>query len=82
MSTKATRRRQSSRSHLYLAFELSLKEWKLAFSSDLGDRPVLRRVAGGDVSGLQRAIDEAKRKLGLPPTTPVSSCYEAGREGF
>ena len=82
MSTKATRRRQSNRSRLYLSFELSLKDWKLAFSSGLADKPVLRRVAGGDLEGLARAIEEAKRKLGLPLSTAVVSCYEAGREGF
>ena len=28
------------------------------------------------------AIAQAKRRFGLPETTPVVSCYEAGREGF
>src|SRR5262249_38754289 len=27
-------------------------------------------------------IAQAKRRLGLPDTAPVVSCYEAGREGF
>ena len=33
----------------------------------------------------ERVLDEiaqAKRRLGLPDTAPVVSCYEAGREGF
>src|SRR3989475_4333439 len=33
----------------------------------------------------ERILDEiahAKRRLGLPETAPVVSCYEAGREGF
>jgi transposase len=82
MKTKATRRTQFSRPRLFLAFELSLKDWKLAFSSGLAERPLLRRIAAADLDGLQRAIDQAKRKLGLSPSTPVASCYEAGREGF
>jgi transposase len=82
MTTKATRRRQSTRRRLYLAFELSLKDWKLAFSTGLGDKPLLRRVAAGDLNGLVHAIERAKRELDLPTTVPVASCYEAGREGF
>ena len=82
MSTKATRRRQSRRSTLYLAFELALKEWKLAFSRDLGDKPLLRRVPAGDLGRLMRTIEQAKEKLGLSSSAAVISCYEAGREGF
>lgn len=82
MKTRVTRREDSTRSRLYLAFELGLKEWKLAFSTSLADKPLLRCVSGGDVSSLERTIDGAKRELGLPRTTPVSSCYEAGRDGF
>ena len=82
MSTNATRRCQSKTSHLYVAFELALKEWKLAFSSGVADRPILRRVAAGDLDQLKQAIDQAKRKLRLGPKAVVLSCYEAGREGF
>ena len=82
MTTKATRRHQSSRSRLYLAFELSLKDWKLAFSSALGDQPLLRRVAAGDLQGLSRSIESAKQQFGLTQSASVVSCYEAGREGF
>jgi len=82
METKATRRRQSTRRRLYLSFELSLKDWKLAFSSGLGDRPLLRRIAAADLNGLVQAIEGAKRKVDLPTTSTVVSCYEAGREGF
>lgn len=82
MSTKATRRKQSRSSRLYLAFELALKDWKLAFCSGLADKPILRRIAAGNVEQLKQAIGEAKRKLGLGPKAVVLSCYEAGREGF
>ena len=82
MSTKATRRNQSRSSRLYLAFELALKEWKLAFSSGLADKPILRRVSAGDLGQLEQTIEKAKQKLGLEPKAVVLSCYEAGREGF
>ena len=82
MSTKATRQRQSRASRLYLAFELALKEWKLAFSSGLADKPILQRVPSGDLARLEQVIIRAKRKLGLEPSAVVLSCYEAGREGF
>ena len=82
MSTKGTRQRQSKACRLYLAFELALKEWKLAFSSGLADKPILRRVPAGNLEQLEQAIDQAKQKLGLGSKAAVLSCYEAGREGF
>lgn len=82
MKTKATRRTECNRSRLYLAFELSLNEWKLAFSSGLGGRPLLRRVEAGNLDELERALEEGRRRLGVPRTARVCSCYEAGREGF
>ena len=82
MKTRATRPRQSTRSRIYLAFELSLKDWKLAFSCGFADKPLLRCVAAGDLPGLEGAIEEAKQKLGVAQSTTVASCYEAGRDGF
>ena len=34
------------------------------------------------LSRLRNLAAQAKRRLGLPETAPVVSCYEAGREGF
>lgn len=82
MATKATRRLQSTRTPLHIAFELSLKDWKLAFSVGLADRPVIRRIDAGDLEALDRVIGQAKKKLRLAAKAPVLSCYEAGREGF
>ena len=82
MTTKATRRVQSTRTPLHLAFELSLKDWKLAFSVGLADPPVVRRIKAGDLEALAGVIDQAKKKLGLTAKAAVVSCYEAGREGF
>jgi transposase len=59
-----------------------LKEWKLAFSGGLADKPILRRVPAGNLERLGQAIEQAKQKLGLRSKVVVLSCYEAGREGF
>lgn len=67
---------------LYLALELSEKEWKLGFTVGFGQRPRLRNIPKRDIKALQREIHSAKKRFHLPGTTPVISCYEAGREGF
>ena len=68
--------------HLYLAFELGVDEWKLGFSIDLGAKPRVRVMPARDVKRLVREIAAAKQWFGLPATTGVRSCYEAGRDGF
>jgi len=67
---------------LYLAFELGNMEWKLGFSVGFGQRPRVRTIPARDVEGLQREIDLAKTRFGLPAAARVMSCYEAGRDGF
>jgi len=67
---------------LYVAFELSLKEWKLALTTGFGIAPWVRTVSAGDLSGVQQVIEQARPRLGLGSTAPVVSCYEAGRDGF
>jgi transposase len=66
---------------LYMALELSDRTWKVLFAAPSGRRRE-RAVAARDVAQLLAEIAEAKRKLGLPPTARVVSCYEAGRDGF
>jgi len=65
---------------LLLALELSAKTWRLAFTVNGRRRQVT--VAPGDVVSFERALAEAKAKLGLPAGAAVVSCYEAGRDGF
>jgi transposase len=67
---------------LYLAFELGSKEWKLGFTVGFGQRPRERTVLAGDLSGVKREIERAKRRFGLSAEARVLSCYEAGRDGF
>jgi len=84
MDTAATRTREYSAggTSLYLAFELGNAEWKLGFSVGFGQRPRVRTISARDLEGLQREIELAKKRFGLPETARVVSCYEAGRDGF
>lgn len=67
---------------LYLAFELGNSEWKLGFSSGLGQSPRQRKVQAGDLVGLTAEIRRAKERFKLAESARVVSCYEAGRDGF
>jgi transposase len=67
---------------LYVAFELGWSSWKLASTIGAGQKPRLRTVRPRDTDAVINEIRDAKRRFNLPPTTPVMSCYEAGRDGF
>jgi transposase len=67
---------------LYVALELSKKEWQLGITSELGRAPWVRTVASGDFAAMDLVLARARRHFGLRPTAPVVSCYEAGRDGF
>lgn len=67
---------------LYLAFELSSGQWKLAFTVGWGQKPRLRSIEAGDLVGLEREIEQARLRFGLLPGARVISCFEAGRDGF
>jgi transposase len=77
-----THRPESTAAALYVAFELSAKEWLLTMSI-APDAPRQRaRVRPGDRDALERVLATAKARVGLPPDVAVRSCYEAGRDGF
>jgi transposase len=67
---------------LYLAFELSQKQWKLGFTIGVGQRPRIRTIQARDLSALRWEIQEARRRFRLADTFTILSCYEAGRDGF
>jgi transposase len=67
---------------LFVAFELSEKNWKLGFTTGAGQKPRERGMTARHQERMLDEIAQAKRRFGLPETTPVVSCYEAGREGF
>ena len=73
---------ESTARALYVAFELSAKEWWVTMGTAPGGRTLRRRVAVGDRAGLTRLFRMAKATLRVPAEAPVRSCYEAGRDGF
>jgi transposase len=84
MTSAATHNRQDTapEATLFVAFELSEKTWKLGFTTGHGQKPRERSVAARQQERVLDEIAQAKRRLGLPETAPVVSCYEAGREDF
>src|SRR5438105_5944129 len=84
MTTAAIHHEQSTTTEvtLFVAFELSEKTWKLGFTTGHGQQPRERTVTARHQERVLDEIAQAKRRLGLPETAPVVSCYEAGREGF
>ncbi len=72
----------ASSESLYLAFDLSKAEWHLGFIIGAAQSPRERKIRAGDLQALQHEIQLAKQRFGLPASTTVRSCYEAGRDGF
>ncbi len=79
-TTQASDDRNATQPVLYMAFELAVKNWKLAFAS--GTQKRVRTIEGRDLMQVQWEIAEAKRRFGLPADAQVVSCYEAGGDGF
>jgi transposase len=67
---------------LYVALELSAKQWKLAMTTGLGIEPWIHTVPAGDLEAVMRTLDRARTRFALPAQAAVVSCYEAGRDGF
>lgn len=67
---------------LYLAIELSLKSWKLGFSTCHQAKPRIVSIPAREIGRLFSEIEKARQKFSLPGDTPVCSVYEAGRDGF
>ena len=81
-ATTSTIEITSSAPTLMLALELGEEKWKLGFSSAYGEVPLVRNMASRHTKSLLANIAWAKKKLHLPASARVVSCYEAGREGF
>jgi transposase len=80
--TQETLRREDSTKEavLHLAFELSNRKWKLAFS-DCSKRRLVT-INARNLQQLQEEIEKAKLRFKLSDDVRVVSCYEAGRDGF
>jgi transposase len=77
-----THHAESSAPALYVALELSTKEWWLTMSISPQARARRRRIAVGDQVALAQAIASGKAAFQVPEHAPVRTCYEAGRDGF
>ena len=67
---------------LCMAMETGASEWKLYFSTGLGQHPRERTVPAHRLDRLAAEVDRARRHFALAADAPVASCYEAGRDGF
>lgn len=67
---------------LCMAIESGATEWKLYFSTGLGQHPRERTVPAHRMDRLVAEVKRSKKHFGLPADAPVASCYEAGRDGF
>jgi transposase len=67
---------------LCMAIESGASEWKLYFSTGLGQHPRERTVPAHRVDRLMAEVARSKKHFGLAAEAPVASCYEAGRDGF
>lgn len=69
---------------VFVAIELSQKTWLVTLHSPDRDRISRHKLAGGDHGGLLALIEQVRAraagKLGAVPE--VTSCYEAGYDGF
>jgi transposase len=67
---------------LCMAIESGATEWKLFFSTGLGQHPRERTVPAHRLDRLSAEVVRAKKHFGLAADAAVASCYEAGRDGF
>ena len=70
----------TKKKHLYIAFELSNKAWKLAFGDGFKNRE--KTIAARCLDVLQSEIEKARKHFGMEKDVEIYSCYEAGRDGF
>ncbi len=79
MSATAVTRMDQDTKTLYVAFELGEKEWKLAMSPGLEERPRLRSLRARGTTRLLEILEKERQRFGAER---IVSCYEAGRDGF
>jgi transposase len=82
MTTTTNRQAESTTATLVMAMELSKAKWKLALHDGRRSRARVVTIAAWDFEALMVQVAKAKAAMGLPAETPVTSCYEAGQEGF
>lgn len=78
MARTAQSKASGNEAKLYVAFELSQKNWKLACNDGL--RTSEATVPARDISRVLDVIKRMRRRIGTG--VKVVTCYEAGRDGF
>jgi transposase len=73
---------QAASARLFVAFELGWSKIKIASTCDPLQKPRIQEIAARDLAALHKELAKAKKRFGLPEDAAVSSCYEAGRDGF
>ena len=82
MNDGTPRKDSATSATLYMALELSARKWLLGFSDGFGRGVRRKQIEAGDFKRLQEEVRLAKKRFGTPADAPVTSCYEAGRDGF
>lgn len=77
-----THRAECTAAALYVAIELSTREWLLTMSVGPEAKRYGVRVRPGDRGALEDALRRGQARFGLAAGAARRSCYEAGREGF
>jgi transposase len=69
---------------IFVAIELSRRSWLVTMHSPDRDRISRHKLAGGDHAGLLSLIERVRERTGraLGSVAAVTSCYEAGYDGF
>jgi hypothetical protein len=62
---------------LLMAIELGRRQWKVGFTTQLGQRIYRRTLPADAWDRLAEMVAVAKKRLGLPADAAVTSCYEA-----
>jgi transposase len=82
--TKVTHQGESTEAAgaLYMALELSARQWHLVFGVGRASQVRHRTITAGAAEPLREEVRRARERFGLAADAPVRSCYEAGRDGF
>lgn len=71
-----------ARNTLYIALELSSKEWKLAMATRPTRKPRIVNVTARSALELVDAVETGRERFELDTDCEVRTCHEAGRDGF
>jgi transposase len=77
-----TTRDEQAAPRLLMAMELGRREWKLGFTTGVGQSTRRRTLRAESWRQVADEIAATKARFGLSADTAVVSCYEAGLDGF